>query len=126
MYHDLLTRIKNAQAVKAERIKAPYNKMDEAIADLLVGHKYLESAAKKGRNPKRVLEIELKYDGGKAAVRGFKFFSKPSRRLYVGYKDIKSVKQGYGMAVLSTSNGIMSGSEARKQKVGGEFLFEIW
>lgn len=126
MYHDLLIRIKNGQAVKKERVKAPYTKMDEAIANLLVKYNYLAAASKKGRNPKRILEIELKYENGKGVISGVKFISTPSRRLYAGYRGIKKVKQGYGLAVVSTPKGIMTGSEARKQKVGGELLFEIW
>lgn len=127
MHYDLLIRIKNAQAVKQERIKAPYSKFDEAVANLLFKHNYIGGVAKKGRMPKRVLEIELKYDSdGSGAIRGIKFISKPSRRIYAGYRDLKSVKQGYGALVISTPSGIMSGSEAKKKKLGGELLFEIW
>lgn len=127
MYYDLLTRIKNAQAVKQERLKAPYGKLDEAVANLLLKHNYITGVAKKGRMPKRVLEIELKYGkDGSGAIKGIKFISKPSRRIYAGYRDLKSVKQGYGALALSTPEGIMSGSEAKKKKLGGELLFEIW
>ncbi len=59
-------------------------------------------------------------------IRGLKFLSKPSRRLYVGYKEIKKVKSGHGLLVLSTSKGILSGEEAKKMKIGGQLLFEIW
>lgn len=126
MYHDLLIRIKNAQAARQQRVKIPYSKMDEAIANLLVQHGYIAGAAKKGRMPKRVLDVELKYENGVGAIRGVKFISKPSRRIYAGYRDLKPARQGYGMLVVSTPKGVMSGTEARKQKAGGELLFEIW
>ena len=73
--------------------------------------------------PKRIIEIEL---DPTRSLGGLKFLSKPSRRLYSGYKKVKRVKSGYGMAVLSTPKGILSDKEARKEKVGGELLFEIW
>ncbi|KKU15328.1 30S ribosomal protein S8 [Candidatus Wolfebacteria bacterium RIFCSPLOWO2_01_FULL_45_19] len=126
MVTDLLTRIKNAQAVKHERVKLPYSKMNETVAHLLLKHKYVAGVVKKGRMPKRMLEVELKYENGSGVIRGIKFVSKPSRRIYAGYRDLKSVKQGYGMLMISTPEGLMSGSEARKKKLGGELLFEIW
>jgi len=126
MYNDLLIKIKNAQAVGKERIKMPHNEYDEAVAELLEKHKYIRSVTKKGRNPKRILDIELLYDNKKGAVNGVRFLSKPSRRLYIGYKEIRKVKQGYGLLVLSTSKGIMTGGDARKQKLGGQILFEVW
>jgi len=126
MYLDLLTRIKNAQQAKKEIIKVPFSNMDLAVALILVRTGYLESVEKKGRLPKRVIEIKLKYDQGRGAVNGVKFLSKPSRRLYFGYKDLRSVKKNYGLSVLSTPKGIMTNREARREKVGGELLFEIW
>jgi len=126
MYQDLIVKIKNAQAVKKESIKTPYNKYDEAVAVVLAKNNYVSAVSKKGRNPKRILELELKYEDGKGVVNGVKILSNPSRKLYVGYKDIKKVKQGYGILVLSTPKGIMTGGEARKQKLGGQVLFEIW
>ena len=101
--------------------------MDFAIAELLERHGYVDAAAKKGRSPKRVIEIKLKYDtSGKGALHGVKFVSKPSLRRYVGYRDVKSVRQGYGTAVLSTPQGILVSKEARGRKLGGELLFEVW
>ncbi len=126
MYTDLLTKIKNAQAVKKEGLKSPYSKMDEVIVDLLVKNNYLLSYEKKGRNPKKVLDVKLKYSDGVGAIEDVKFVSKPSRRIYIGYKDIKPVKHNYGLAVISTPQGIMTNKEARKNKIGGEVLFEIW
>ena len=125
-YYDLLIKIKNAQAAKKDHIKMPYSTFDEAVATVLAKNKYVEAVTKKGRNPKRILEVELKYDDGKGPINGIKLLSKPSRKLYIGYKDIHRVKQGYGILVLSTPEGIMTGGEARKRKLGGQLLFEIW
>lgn len=126
MYIDLLTKIKNAQAVKKESIKVPYSKIDEEIASVLVKNNYLDSFEKKGRNPKRILDIKLKYNEGSGTVSGIKLLSRPSRRLYMGYKEIKPVRYGYGLLVLSTPKGIMTGTEAKKAKIGGQALFKIW
>ncbi|MBI3046616.1 MAG: 30S ribosomal protein S8 [Candidatus Harrisonbacteria bacterium] len=126
MYYDLLTKIKNAQAVKKESIKIPYTNMDFAIAEILAKHKFVEEVFKKGRMPKRVLDIKLKYQNGQGKILGIKLLSKPSRKLFAGYKDIKPVRQGYGLLVLSTPKGIMDGKNAKKEKVGGQLLFEIW
>ena len=95
--------------------------MDMEVAELLAKHKFVDSVAKKGRLPKRAIEIKL--NGG---VSDFKFVSKSSRRLYVGYRDLRPVRQGYGLALISTPKGILTNKEARQQKVGGEILFEIW
>lgn len=127
MYTHLLAKIKNAQAVKKDSVKLPYSNMDFAIAELLSNHKFLDGAFKKGRMPKRVLDIKLKYDkNGQGAVQGIKILSKPSRRLYAGYKELRPIRQGYGLLVLSTPKGVMDGKSARKQKLGGQLLFEIW
>lgn len=127
MYLDLLTKIKNAQAVKKESVKLPYSEMDFVIAELLTKHKFVEGASKKGRAPKRVLEVKLRYDKeGVPAVQGVNVLSRPSRRLYAGYKDLRPVRQGYGLLIISTPKGIMDGKSARQQKLGGQLLFQIW
>lgn len=127
MYLDLLTKIKNAQAVKKESVKLPYSEMDFVIAELLTKFKFAEGASKKGRAPKRVLEVKLRYDKeGVGAVQGVNVLSRPSRRLYAGYKDLRPVRQGYGLLVISTPKGIMDGKSARQQKLGGQLLFQIW
>ncbi len=100
--------------------------MDEEVVSVLVKQNYLDSYEKKGRNPKRILDIKLKYNEGKGAVSDVKLLSRPSRRLYVGYKEIKPVRHGYGLLVLSTAKGIMAGQDAKKAKVGGTLLFQIW
>ena len=127
MYTDLLTKIKNAQKARKETIKVPYSNFDFTVAELLMKNNYLEGAVKKGRMPKRVLEIKLKYDkNGGGVINGINIISKPSRRLYAGYKEFRPIKQGYGLAIVSTSKGTMTTKEAKKQRLGGQLLFEIW
>lgn len=126
IYTDLLTKIRNAQAVKKESVKTPYSKMAEAIVNILSKNNYLESCEKKGRGHKKVLDIRLKYNEGRGVINGVKFVSKPSRRIYIGYEDLRPVRHGYGLAILSTPRGVISSKEAKKSKIGGELLFEIW
>ena len=127
MYLNTLIKIKNAYHRKFDRVKVPYSSLDMAILEALVKCGQLESVAKKGRGVKRIIETKLKYDtDNKAAMSGLKFISRPSRRIYVGYKDIKKSHDGYGYFIFSTPKGILTNIEARKNKVGGEILFEIW
>lgn len=133
MYQDLLTKIHNAQRAGKASMKAQFSNMDMAVAEILAARGFVAAASKKGRTPKRIIEVDLKYTEGASAgggqvgaITGIKFLSVPSRRLYAGYKDLRRVRQGYGTAVISTSKGIMTADAARKQKLGGELLFEIW
>ena len=126
MYIDLLIQLKNAQAVKKENIKFPYSKNDSAIAEILAANKFINTFEKKGRGIRRILDIKLKYDNDEGAISGLIIMSKSSRRIYLGYKEIKPVKYGYGIMVISTPGGVMTNKEAKKNKVGGEALFKIW
>lgn len=126
MYTDLLTQIKNAQQAKKEFLKVPFSTYDMAIADLLAANGYVEHAVKKGRLPKRIIEIRIKYKNGRGMIQTVKLISKPSRRLYAGYRELARVRHGYGIGVISTPQGIMTTREAKQKKVGGEILFEVW
>ncbi len=126
MYIDLLTKIKNAQGAKLSNVKVPFSQMDLAVAELLAKHKYIDAVEKKGRMPKRALDVKLRYVNGEGVISGVEFVSKPSRKLYSGYKEMKKTLQGYGLLVVTTPKGIMTGDEARKEKVGGMLLFKIW
>ncbi len=123
MYINLLVNIKNNQEAGKNFFKIPFSKIDLAVAELLLKQGYLKNVSAEGKAVKKVIEITLKE--GKA-VKGIKFVSRPSRRMYAGYKEIRSVKSGYGLEVISTPKGIMSDKEARKQKLGGQLLFKIW
>lgn len=126
MYIDLLTQLKNAQKAKKDSIKVAYSNMDLAVMEILAKLGFVGSVVKKGRMPKRVLEVELSYPEGRGAITGIKFVSTPGRRIYAGYEDLRPVKQGFGTAIISTSKGVMTSKEARKEKLGGQVLFEIW
>ncbi|MDO8584609.1 MAG: 30S ribosomal protein S8 [bacterium] len=126
MLADLLTRIKNGQQARLASVKAPFSRMDFAVAELLAKHKYLESAEKKGRMPKRIIEAKLRYDADGGVIHGVKLYAKPSRRVSVSYKKLPAAHQGFGLLALSTPKGILTATEARKAKVGGILLFEIW
>ena len=125
MYYSLLVKIKNAERSGKEKLTVPFSKFDLAVSKVLAEEGYVKSADKK--NVGRHGAIEVKLAGGKVpAISGFKILSKPSRRIYVDCRSLRPVKQGYGIGVLSTPKGVMSNKTARKNKVGGEYLFEIW
>lgn len=126
MYTDTLTRIRNAQAAKITSLKVPFSTMDFAILDVLARRGFIESVEKKGRLPKRILEVKPRYIDGLGAIRGLRFVSTPSRHISVGYRSLRRTLQGYGVNVVSTSKGIMPSEEAKKAKLGGILLFEVW
>lgn len=124
---NMFTIIRNGYASRKESVVVPYSKLKMEISKLLVKEKYIKNAAKRGKKIKKNIEVTLLYDDeGKPKVFKIKRISKPSRRVYVPYKDIFAVGRGYGKIILSTPKGIMTGDDARKQKVGGEVLAEIW
>ena len=126
MYIDFVNKIKNAKAAGKPFLKTPYSKMDEVIAGVLARHKFLNKVEVKGRLPKRTIEVAFKDNSSGRRISGLKFISLPSRKIYMSYKDIKPVKGGFGVLVLSTPAGIIDGQEAKKKKVGGQALFKIW
>ncbi|MFA5360401.1 MAG: 30S ribosomal protein S8 [Candidatus Paceibacterota bacterium] len=132
---DMLTRIRNAQAVKEKTVLIPYSKIKLDIADVLLKNGFIEGVEKVKRRDKnsqtgtsqRFIEIILKYDKkGQPKISEIKRISKPSRRVYIKAKDIWPFKRGLGLKILSTTKGILSDLEAKKLKLGGEVLLEIW
>lgn len=124
---DMLIRIKNAQAVKKETASFAYSKLKMEIAKLLESQGYIGTIENHGKKQKKLIEVGLVYgEDGSPKVSGLKRISKPSKRIYRGYSEIYRVKNGLGLGVYSTTKGLMSDKDARKQKVGGENLFEIW
>jgi small subunit ribosomal protein S8 len=124
---DMLTRLKNALMARHRSIIVPASKMKLEIARILKEEGYIEDYKyiKEETQPK--IEIILKYDENKRPIiAGVKRISKPGRRIYKGYRDIPKVLDGFGIAIVSTSQGIMTDHEARKRKVGGEVICEIW
>lgn len=127
---DMLVQINNAQAVGREHISVPFSKVKFKIAQVLSEGGFLGNIERRKKKAKKseieYLLISLKYNDRDPAISGFKMISKPSRHIYIKAEDIKSVHSGYGLGVISTSKGIMSSKEARKQNLGGEMLFEVW
>lgn len=123
MYIDLLIKIKNAQSAGKKSLKTRHTKMDYAVAELLQKFGFLKKIELKGRSFKKVIEIHFNPE---KPIQGLKLLSRPSMRKYVGYRDFRKVKGGYGVLVVSTPKGILTGGQARKEKVGGQLLFEIW
>ena len=123
---DMLNRIKNAQAVLHPQVEVPYSHLKYEMAKLLEKKGFIEKANKAGKKEKKSIEITLKYDNKQGAISGLRRISKPGQRIYLPAKKIKKVKGGYGLAIISTSQGLMTDKEAKKQKLGGEILCEIW
>jgi len=124
---DLLTRIRNAYQAGHAELTCPSSKMKLAVARVLVGEGFLESADVEAHEGKARLRIRLRYDeDGVPIVDGLRRVSRPGRRVYVGVADIPRVRSGLGTAVLSTPKGILSDRAARDEAVGGEVLCEVW
>lgn len=124
---DMLIRIKNAQASKREAVLFPYSGIKLEISKTLERAGYIGNVERKNRKGGKIVEVKLLYDeSGGPKISGAKRVSKLSRRVYRGWRDIYSPKNGFGIALYSTPKGIKTDREARKEKVGGELLFEIW
>ncbi|HVV15139.1 MAG TPA: 30S ribosomal protein S8 [Candidatus Paceibacterota bacterium] len=121
---DFLVRIRNASMARKESVVVPASKMTRALSEVLEREGYIGAVDKRAKN--NLLSIMLVYKGGRPAIGGAKRISKPSRRMYMGVRDVQPVKRGHGLLVLSTPEGILTGKEARAKRVGGEALFEIW
>jgi small subunit ribosomal protein S8 len=123
---DMLNRIRNAQAVLHPQVSLPFSNLKYEIAKILEKKGLVEKVAKIGKKEKKSIEITLKYDNKTPAIMGLKRVSKPGQRVYLSAKRIKPVRGGHGLAIISTSKGLMTAREARKQKLGGEIICEIW
>ncbi len=126
MYYDLLAKLKNAEQAKKETFLTPFSKMDLSVAKILSQAGYVGDVQKKNVGRREYLEIRVARGKKTHMLSDFKIVSKPSRRLYVGHENLRPVRQGYGIAVISTPQGLMNNKDAKKNKVGGEYLFEIW
>jgi small subunit ribosomal protein S8 len=122
---DLIIRIKNGYMARKETIESPYSKFREEILKKLIKLGYVGKVDIENGKAKKFV-IELIYKDGIPTVTDFKIFSKPGRRFYVSYKELKLVLGGLGCSILSTPKGILTNQEARRQKIGGELLFQLW
>jgi small subunit ribosomal protein S8 len=122
---DMLTRIRNANSALLPLVNVPHSKLKESIAGILKREGYIQDFAVEGNLPKN-LKLKLKYQGKKGVIEGLRRISTPGLRRYVGSTDIPRVRGGLGVAVLSTSEGLMTGNQARKKNLGGELLCYVW
>ena len=124
---DMLTRVRNAAKAGHRRVDLPASTMKKAIAELLAREGYVRKVQFLEEGPQGTLRIFLKYtEGKKPAFEGIERISKPGLRIYAGKGEIPKVLGGYGVTVLSTSSGILTGHEARMQGVGGEVICKVW
>lgn len=122
---DLIIRIKNANLVKKESISLYSSKLKEAVAKALVSAGFVKSVSKTKNGKELVIELSYKADKT-PRIENVQRLSKPSRRIYKTFSEIKPFKNGFGATIFSTPKGILSDKEARKEKVGGEAMFRIW
>jgi len=122
---DMLTRIRNAGRALLPTVQIPHSRMKESIAAILKAEGYVAEVMVEGKLPKTI-KLKLKYEGKKTVIEGLKRISTPGLRRYVGATEIPRVRGGLGVAVVSTSEGVMAGTEARKKNLGGELLCYIW
>jgi len=127
---DMLTRIRNASAVSKKEVHVPFSKLKAALAVVLVKEGYLaemkkEKVKAKGKE-KEFLKIKLKYQNNRPAIKKIKRISRPGLRIYLSAKRLPRVLSGFGSSVVSTSQGIMSGRQAKKKNLGGELICQVW
>jgi small subunit ribosomal protein S8 len=122
---DMLTRIRNAGAAQLPMVKLPHSRIKESVAKLLQQQGYVADVSVAGE-AKKELTIKLKFNGKKSVIEGLKRVSKPGLRRYVGSTEIPRVRGGLGVAIVSTSEGLLTDQQARKKNLGGELLCYIW
>jgi small subunit ribosomal protein S8 len=123
---DMLTRIRNANQMKHEKVDIPASKLKKEVLELLKKEGYIGSVQVVNNKPQDILRVTLKYMQNDRVVKGLKRISKPGLRVYAKNNEIPKVLNGLGIAVISTSQGVMTDREARKLKVGGEILAYVW
>ncbi len=121
---DFLVRLKNASMISRPTVLVPHSKMNVELANILQKEGYIVGYEKRAK--RHALEITLLYKAGVPSIQDAKRVSKPSRRMYMGVRDIRPVKRGRGILVLSTPKGLLTGKDATRERVGGEALFELW
>ena len=124
---DLLTRIRNASAAKHESVEIPASNMKKAICQILMDEGYIRSFTVTEDGKQGIIKVNLKYGEGKTPViKGLRRVSKPGLRIYSNAEELPRVMKGLGVAIISTSRGVMTDRQARKENVGGEVLAFIW
>jgi len=123
---DMLTSIRNAQIVLKETVNISYSEIKFEIAKILKHEGFVDDVEKKGRRPKKLIIIKLRYDDKQSVISGLKRISKPGQRIYTAADKIKKVRAGYGISIISTSKGLMTDKDARRKNLGGEIICQIW
>ncbi len=122
---DMLSRIRNAQRALLPTVELPHSKLKESMANILKREGYINDLSVEGKTAK-TLKLKLKYEGRRGVIEGLRRVSTPGLRRYIGVDEIPRVRGGLGTAILSTSQGIMTGVQARKNKLGGERICYVW
>ena len=124
---DFLTRIRNAGMARHEKVDVPSSNLRKGIAKILMENGYIKNFREANDGKQGVMRVYLNYDArGNTVISKLQRVSTPGKRVYVKSSEIPQVRSGYGLAVISTSQGIMSGKEATQSKVGGEYLLKVW
>jgi small subunit ribosomal protein S8 len=122
---DMLTRIRNANQALLPTVELPHSKIKESIAGILKREGYITDFAVEGKLPKKI-KVKLKYQGKRSIIEGLRRVSTPGLRRYVGATEIPRVRGGLGVAVVSTSEGLLTDVQARRKKIGGELICYVW
>ena len=122
---DMLTRIRNANRALLPTVELPHSKIKESIAGILKREGYIADFTVEGKVPKTI-KLKLKYQGKKSIIEGLRRVSTPGLRRYVGATEIPRVRGGLGVAVVSTSEGLLTDVQARKKRIGGELICYVW
>lgn len=123
---DMLTRIRNAVLNQSETVEMPASKLKEAVLNILKKEGYIADFKTKTKNGFSVIKIDLTYKNGKSPIQNIERVSKPGLRIYTPATRIPRVLSGFGLVVLSTPQGVMSGRDARKKGIGGEIICKVW
>ncbi len=124
---DMLTRIRNAKAVGHMTVSLPYSKIKAHILDILKKENFIDSYERKGKSIRKSIVIKLKYQkDGTSVIDDIQRVSTPGKRIYKKASELYLVRQGYGIMIVSTPEGLMIGREARKKKLGGEVICKVW
>lgn len=123
---DYLTRVRNALRARHKRVDVPASSLKRDMTRILIDQGFISNMSELKETPQGTLRIQLRYADGRPAISGLRRISKPGRRIYVSGGDIPRVLNGLGIAIISTSKGVMTDRQAREQRVGGEVLCYIW
>jgi small subunit ribosomal protein S8 len=123
---DMLNQIRNASAVAKAEVLIPFSKLKYEIARILAQEGFINEVKKIAKGKNKTMKITLKYDNELPVISGLRRASKPGQRIYLKSSKIKRVRGGYGISIISTPKGLMTNKEARKKKLGGEVLLEVW